>query len=184
MAGRTERGQRWEIINVNIQSTASVGDAGLDVGRGRRCGPVSTEVGERTGAGLTAARVFGRVALLVGRAHNQARRLRCGLRSQSAWGTETNDGGRTRRCSSGGAFRGGWYSGWMVLEWMPRSCSAFRICAATGMKSCLRDAITCTDATILFSDNCQMCSSCTDNTPSTSRIALRTSSREMVAGTP
>ena len=88
------------------------------------------------------------------------------------------------RCSSGGEFRGEWYSGWIVLEWMPRSCSAFRIWEAMGMKSCFRDAMTCTDATILVSDSCQMCSSCTDSTPSTSRIAARTSSSSIVAGTP
>lgn len=52
------------------------------------------------------------------------------------------------------------------------------------MKSWFRDAITCTEATILDSESCHTCNSCTDRTPSTFRMDPRTSSRDIAGGTP
>lgn len=44
--------------------------------------------------------------------------------------------------------------------------------------------ITCTEATTVDSESCQICSSCTDTTPSTDLIPLRTASSETCDGTP
>ena len=56
--------------------------------------------------------------------------------------------------------------------------------SAICMKSCSLSERTWTEATILFSDNCQTCSSCKETTPETFRIDDLTSSRETAAGTP
>jgi hypothetical protein len=87
-------------------------------------------------------------------------------------------------CPSAGTSPGWPYSGWMVLEWIPRSCRDFRIFKATVIKSWLRDVATCTEATSLDSESCQTCSSCSERTPSTAKMASLTSSTAIEGGTP